>query len=144
MTNRDTINLLKECNKGVKTAVTSFEEVFDNIGDNHLKEIIKKSWEEHKKIGDQTHELLLQHNEDDKEPSVMAKVMSWTKINMKLMQDSSDKEVADLMTDGCNMGIKSLCKYRNQYKSADVQSVEIANYLIGQEHDLVIELREFL
>ena len=34
--------------------------------------------------------------------------------------------VADLMTDGCNMGVKSLSRYLNQYKAADEQSKNIA------------------
>ena len=36
--------------------------------------------------------------------------MSWMKTNMKLAMDTSDAAIADLMTDGCNMGVKSLHK----------------------------------
>lgn len=34
----------------------------------------------------------------------MAKSMSWIKTNMKLIMDELDETIADLMTDGCNMG----------------------------------------
>jgi hypothetical protein len=45
--------------------------------------------------------------------------MSWMKTNMKLSMEDSDATIADLMTDGCNMGVKSLNRYLNQYKAAD-------------------------
>ena len=39
--------------------------------------------------------------------------MSWMKVGVKMGLDDSDKTVADLMTDGCNMGVKSLNRYLN-------------------------------
>lgn len=41
------------------------------------------------------------------------------KTNVKLVMNESDQTIADLMTDGCNMGVKSLNKYLNQYKAAN-------------------------
>lgn len=74
----------------------------------------------------------------------MAKGMSWIKTNAKLAMDNSDAAVADLMTDGCNMGVKSLCKYLNQYKAADESSKSIAKRLIELEEKLTIDMRTFL
>ena len=58
--------------------------------------------------------------------------------------DYSDKTVADLITDGCNMGIKSLNKYLNQYNMADTSSKEICIKLISIEEQLCKELRKYL
>ena len=74
----------------------------------------------------------------------MAKGMSWIKTNMKIMMDDSDKTIADLMTDGCDMGVKSLSKYLNQYQAADETSKNLAKRLIGLEEQLAMELRKFL
>ncbi len=74
----------------------------------------------------------------------MAKSMSWIKTNVKLVIDESDRTIADLITDGCNMGIKSLSKYLNQYKAADEQSKDIAKRLIQLEEKLVCNMRPFL
>ena len=63
---------------------------------------------------------------------------------MKLAMDESDKTIADLMTDGCNMGIKSLRKYLNQYEAADEKTKDIAKRLINLEEKLVTDIREFL
>ena len=74
----------------------------------------------------------------------MAKGMSWIKTNVKLSLDDSDKTVADLITDGCNMGVKSLHRYLNQYEAADEKSKEITKRLIQLEEQLAVDLRPFL
>ena len=70
--------------------------------------------------------------------------MSWMKTNVKLAVNESDNVVADLITDGCNMGVKSLFKYLNQYKAADEKSKKLAKKLISIEEDLSSNLRKFL
>ena len=74
----------------------------------------------------------------------MAKGMSWMKTNVMLTFDESDKTVADLITDGCNMGVKSLNKYLNQYEAADEVSKDIAKKLINLEEELAVNIRSFL
>lgn len=81
---------------------------------------------------------------DGKDPGAMAKGMSWMKTNVKLAVNESDNVVADLITDGCNMGVKSLFKYLNQYKAADEKSKKLAKKLISIEEDLSSNLRKFL
>lgn len=66
-----------------------------------------------------------------KEPNVMAQGMSWIKTNMKLAMNTSDETIAELMTDGCNMGVKSLSRYLNQYKAADDRAKAITKKLIN-------------
>ncbi|MBQ8616488.1 MAG: hypothetical protein IJ418_03130, partial [Clostridia bacterium] len=78
------------------------------------------------------------------EPNPMAKGMSWMKTNAMLMIDNSDQTIADLMTDGCNMGVKSLHKYLNEYKAADERSKEIAKKLVNLEQKLAVDIRSYL
>ena len=63
---------------------------------------------------------------------------------MKLGMDDTDATVADLMTDGCNMGVKSLNRYLNQYKAADEVSKDIAKRLINLEEQLAVDIRSYL
>ena len=66
------------------------------------------------------------------------------KTNMKLGMDYSDQTIADLMTDGCNMGVKTLHKYLNQYEAADERSKDIAKKLINLEETLTLDIRQYL
>lgn len=85
-----------------------------------------------------------QYHDEGKEPSPMARGMSWIKTNVKLVMNESDGTIADLMTDGCNMGIKSLSKYLNQYKAADEKSKDITKKLIKLEGKFAEEMRAYL
>lgn len=140
----DTINLLRECNAGIKMGVSSIDEVLDNVKDDILKNILVDSKEKHSQLGDDTAELLGKYHESGKEPNPMAKAMSWIKTNFKISNDNSSSTIADLIVDGCNMGVKSLYKYLNQYSSAEESAKDIAKKLVNIEEKLVTDLRGFL
>lgn len=144
MDNQDTIHLLKKCNAGAKTAVNSIQEVIEHIQDYKLRQRLLDSMAEHEKLGDEAHKLLSQYDAEEKDPTTMARAMSWMKINMKLMMEESDKTVADLMTDGCGMGIKSLCADKNEYSQADHKAVQLADKLVEIEEKLVEDLKQWL
>ena len=124
--------------------VCAIEDVEDNVSDKSFKKILSQNKKEHQDIGSEIHEILNSMDEAGKEPNVMAKGMSWIKTNVKISLDDSDNTIAELITDGCNMGVKSLNKYLNQYKAADEQSKKIAKKLIDLEHDLTIDIRKYL
>lgn len=144
MINDDTIELLKECNAGIKMGVSSIDEVLDNVKNNDFKELLSSNKEEHQKLGSETHSLLNQYHDSGKEPTPMAKGMSWLKTNVMLSMDESDSTVADLITDGCNMGVKSLNRYLNQYEGADENVKDITRRLITLEENLAADIRPYL
>lgn len=144
MENKDTIDLLKECDSGTKMAIASIDEVLEKVRDSRLKKLLEESKEEHQTLGDEIHTLLTQHGSEYKEPNPMAKGMSWLKTNVKLGMDESDATVADLITDGCDMGTKSLYRYLNQYEQADHTSKGICKKLISIEEKLGKDLHGYL
>lgn len=140
----DTIKLLRECDAGVKMGVTSIEEVMEYVSNENMKEYLIECKTNHKKLDVEIRTLLDEFHDDGKEPNPMAKGMSWIKTNIKLVMNESDQTIADLITDGCNMGIKSLNKYLNQFKAADEKSKDITKRLIDFEEKLIKDLRQFL
>lgn len=144
MANDDTIEFLKECDSAVKMGVSSLDEVLDHVTCSKLRQILCHSKEQHQHLGDRTSSILSQYDKSGKEPNIMAKSMSWIKTNVQLAINGSDNTVADLVTDGCNMGIKSLSKYLNQYKGANQDVLNIARDLICVEEQLALNLRPYL
>lgn len=140
----DTVKLLKECDSGTKMAVTSIDELLAHTREEVIKKLLVESKEKHEELGNKIHECLDEIGASDKEPNPMAKGMSWMKINMKIAWDENDRTVADLMTDGCNMGIKSLNKYLNEYSDAKEEAKKLANEIIKIETDLVKALKGYL
>lgn len=144
MVEPDTIKLLRECNAGVKMGVTSIDEVLHAVKDEKMKKILTDNKQEHEKLGGETTRLLNDYSDEGKEPNPIAKGMSWIKVNMKLGMDNSDATVADLMVDGCDMGVKSLSRYLNQYAAAEEKVKDIAKRLIKLEEDLSVKMRDYL
>ncbi len=144
MKSNDTIQLLKECDSGTKMAVESIDEVLDKVKATELRDVLNESRMHHEKLGNELHSLLLKHNSEEKEPAPMAKGMSWLKTNFKMAMDGSDKSIASLITDGCNMGVKSLHMYMNQYTGADNASKDICSRLISIEDKLCKDMQPYL
>lgn len=143
----DTIKLLRECNAGIKMGVSSLDDVIEHVKDGGLRELLAKSKETHTKLGNTTHEYLNEYHDEGKEPAMMAKVMSKMKSDVKMSMaegENADKMAADLVTDGCNMGVKSLYKYLNQYPAADGKIKQLARDVAKAEDTLVKELRDYL
>lgn len=144
MIEQDTIKLLRECDAGVKMGVSSIDDVLDKVSSNSLKKYLTECKNEHEELKTEINGLLSKYHDDGKEPNPIAKGMSWMKTNVKIGMDDSDKTIADLMTDGCNMGVKSLNQYLNKYKAADEVSKDITKRLINLEERLAVDIRSFL
>lgn len=144
MIEQDTIRLLRECDAGVKMGISSIEEVIDRVQADAFRRELASCRSEHQKIEKEIRGRLNDFEDSGKEPNPMAKGMSWMKTNAMLAVDESDQTIADLMTDGCNMGVKSLNKYLNKYKAADEKSKDITKRLINLEQQLAVDIRSFL
>ena len=144
MIEQDTIRLLRECDAGVKMGVSSIDDVLDYVKSEDLKKSLSECKSAHEKLGNEITESLDRFGDDGKDPNPIAKGMSWMKTNIKLIMHESDHTIADLITDGCDMGVKSLSKYLNQYKAADESSKDIAKRLIALEEKLGQDIRGFL
>lgn len=140
----DTIRLLRECDAGVKMGVASIDEVLGHVQNGNLKEHLSGCKRAHESLDREVQGLLDQYHDEGKDPNPMAKGMSWMKTNVKLGLNESDQMIANLMTDGCNMGVKQLHKYLNQYKAADETSKDVAKRLIHLEEQLTADLRQYL
>jgi len=144
MVEEDTVKLLRECDAGIKMGIASIGEVLDYVRDDGFRQCLERCESGHKKLQKEIERLLAQHHDEGKNPNPMAKGMSWMKTNVKLGMNESDQTIADLITDGCNMGVKSLSRYLNQYRAADEKSKGIARELICQEENLAVGARRFL
>ena len=144
MIEKDTIRLLRECDAGIKMGISSIDDVLDRVTNREFVQMLKTCKEGHEQLEREIRGGLDRFGDEGKDPNPIAKGMSWMKTTMKLGMEESDATVADLMTDGCNMGVKSLSKYLNQYKAADEESKDLAKRLIRLEEQLAVDIRRFL
>ena len=118
----DTIKLLRECSAGLKIGISSIDDRLDAETDGYLE----------------------RYHDEGKEPAPFAKAMAKMKSNFKTMSDNPDCAIASLITDGCNMGIKSLHRYLNQYPAADKGVKHLTKQIISTEEKLLTALQRFL
>lgn len=140
----DTIKLLRECDAGIKMGVKSIDDVMDRVKSPELKHLLNACKDEHDKLDKELQQLLGKYEDEGKDSNFIAEKMAKMKTEMKLQMNETDKTIADLMTDGCNMGVKSLNKYLNQYAAADEKSKDITKRLINLEGQLALDIRKFL
>ena len=124
--------------------VSSLDDMMKYVQSEDLRTLLQKSKATHTRLGNTTHEYLNEYHDSGKEPAVMAKVMSKMKANIKLDEDGPDSTVADLITDGCNMGVKSLYRYLNQYPAAEEKIKKLTREVADAEETLTRELRDYL
>lgn len=140
----DSIKLLRECDAGIKMGISSIDEILEKVSDEKLKQTLRDSRQAHEKLEKEIEQELERCREEEKEPAAMAKAMSWFKTNMKMAMDESDATVADLITDGCHMGIKSVHRYLNQYPAADERVRRHAEELAELQEKLAKDMRAYL
>ena len=144
MIEQDTVRLLRECDKGVKMGLSSIDDVYKYVKSESLKRILSECRADHESLGRDIEDQLLRVGDTGKDPGAFVKSMSWIKTTAMLAINTSDNTVADLMTDGCNMGVKSLSRYLNQYAAADESSKDVTKKLIKVEENMSHDLRGFL
>lgn len=142
--NSDTINLLQECNSGIKMGVSSIDDVIDKVESRDFKKVLNACKDKHAVLGNETREMLNRLGDSGKEPSIMAKGMSKMKTEVKTAVIPGDETIADIITQGCDMGVKSLNRYLNEYKSADESVKSIAKRLIHIEEQLTTDIAQYL
>ena len=142
--NHDTVSLLQECSAGINMAVGAIDQVLEGVQNPALREALTASRRAHDRLGRETRALLHAQGQEGKSANAMAQSMSWLKTNWKLSLHPGDETVADLIVDGCYMGVNSLTRYQNQFPAASGQAKSIAGQLIDAEEQLSAGLRPYL
>ncbi len=140
----NTIEILKECNKGCKMAVDSMKQVKCKIKSTDFRDLIDYYIKKHRELEDKTSELLEECGECESEPGKMVETYSWISTEVKLMLDDGDGKIAKILMDGCSMSIQSVSEYLNKYKKASDESIKVANKLVKLAEDFMRDLKEYV
>ena len=140
----DTIKLLLECNSGIKMGENAIKQLLPHAKNDELRTTLQLGKSSHQALSDETRALLKSYGRTAEDIHPVAQALSGMKICTTMMVKESDQSIASIMTDGCNMGIKSLSKYLNKYKKADDEAKSIVKRLIASEQFIENKMRLFL
>ena len=144
MIEKDTVRLLRECDSGIRMGIDSLEDVLKELQAGPLHRLLSDCRDRHEALGRETDARLRRFGDEGKSPNPLVKGMSRMKTDMKMNLEDPVRAAAELITDGCNMGVKSLSRYLNQYAAADETSKDIAKRLISLEEQLAKDIRPWL
>lgn len=144
MIEQDTVRLLRECDAGIHMGISSIDEVMPFADDAGLRRALKSCRGEHDRLGREVEQELRRFGDEGKQPNPVAKTMSGLMTDVKLTLHESDATIAGIMTDGCNMGVKSLNRYLNEYEAAEEYAKDITKRLIHLEQKLTEDVRAYL
>ncbi|MDD6174533.1 MAG: hypothetical protein PUC59_02055 [Firmicutes bacterium] len=140
----DTAELLKECSAGSKMAVDAIDQILPMTEGESLRRLLSDSKQKHTILGEKIHKELAENGQREEDPPAMAKAMAHVTTSVKMMLNGDDHQVAGIITDGCNMGIKSLHEYLNQYRGAAPEARKLAGELADLEASLMEDLQPYL
>ena len=141
MSKIEILSVLDECGTGIDMGVSAIDDVKDKVENVELYKLLERSRETHVALGDEIQALLAQCGETVKQAPGMAKTMSSMKTSMKLSSGDSDEKAAKIISEGCDMGVRSLSGYLNEFEMAEGRPRDIANRLIALETQLSKDLR---
>lgn len=144
MENEDTIRLLRECSAGVKMGVSTIDEMLPYIKNPKFKDVLYSCKTTHEKLYSEINEYLHKYDVDKKDPPIIASSMAKIKAKIEVAMHNSDKTIASIINDGCNMGVKSLTKYLNEYETANENIKSLVKRLINSEEKLIESIKDYL
>lgn len=144
MIEHDTIELLRECDAGIQMGISAIDQVKDHVENAEFKGMLDDYQREYAQLQNEIQGVLHACHDEGKDPNPLAKGMAWLKANFTMAVQDSDAAIADLITDGCNMGIKSLNKYLNQYGAAEGRAKDFTRRLIELQDRQLKAIRKYL
>jgi hypothetical protein len=140
----DTAKLLRESCRGCKYATESITIAMDYAKDKKIKNTLASYNSTHQaikhKMQAKIHEAGLSEASHPSMPAAMAKLH----MNLSLTLNPSDSKIADLMINGCSMGMKSISKLKNKHPKASPEAHVLADELILAEKNMISDMLHFL
>lgn len=139
-----TRKLLEECSKGCTMAADSMTQIAGYIRDSGLKKLTEQYIARHKDLGAEAGRALQENGGEKKAPGPVSSAFAWITTEMKLTFNDDNSQIAKILMDGCNMGIKSLGEQVNTLNNAAGNARSLAKKIIKTEQELMKELQAYL
>ena len=142
--NKDDTEILKEVQKNTRMAVKALEAMSDQVCNDKLSYELSRENLSFSKLHNKAVDMLTRESKDVYHPSAVEDMMLSGAINMNTMLNNSTSRIAELMIQGNNRGILSMCKSMNHHDNAGSMTMEVAKELMDFEEKCIEKLKEYL
>ncbi len=134
---KENINALDEIHKGCCMGEDAISFVLDKVQDKKFKKELEKEFNDYKTIGDEIEDVYPKYNDGEPHKTgVINKTMTWSGIEIKTMNDTSNSKIAELLLQGVNMGIIEGRRILNKKKiNKEVEDI-VSKYVSMQEQSM--------
>ena len=140
----ENINALDEIHKGTCMGMDAIDFIKDKIEDEEFRREMDKEYNDYQSIQKQIEDMYSKYDDDDPHStSPMNKAMTWTSIEMKTMNDTSNSNLAELLLKGVNMGIIEGKKILNN-KKLNKKVRKIVDTYVKMQEENVEALKQYL
>lgn len=140
----DNINALDEIHKGTTMGIDAISFIIDKVEDQKLKDVLKKQDHDYKDIAKKIEKVYPKYNEGKPHSTnIVNKVMTFSGVEMKTMNDCSNSKLAELLLQGVNMGIIEGRKILNK-KTIDKEVESIVSDYVTMQEKAVEVLKTYL
>ena len=140
----ETSHLMRKVSSGCKYATESISVALDYAKGRHMRELLTRYNKRHEALKGEVIEALNKRGEGESSHPTMAATMTKLHMNISLSISAKDSRLAELMINGCHMGIKTLYKDKHRCRGASSEAQALADELIGIEEEMMGELYSYL
>lgn len=139
--------LLKQIHSDASMATFNIEVLLKDLKDkdNKIKPYLQDISNKYKEFESEAKDILNELDVECKDPSILAKLGSSSKINKEVNCDNSDSAIADMMIEGVLMGLnkieKSLKEYDRELKS---KHKKLARDFLKFQNSVIENLKQYL
>lgn len=138
-------DVLDELNKACVMGMDAIRNILDKAEDKKFKKVLEKEFDKYKDIH---HRIKKKYEDYSKEEptttSTMNKMMTKSMTEMKLMKDSSDSKIAELLSQGTNMGIIEGRRLLNHKEKLNKEVEKILKDFIEMQEESIEIYKEYL
>lgn len=138
-------DVLDELNKGCVMGMDAIRDILDKVEDKKFKKVLEKEFDKYKDIH---HRILKVYEcysiEEPTTTNVINKTMTSMMTEMKLMKDNSNSKIAELLSQGTNMGIIEGKKLLNNKEKIDREVEKILKDFISMQEESIEIYKEYL
>lgn len=138
------MRLLRKTDEGTKYATETISIALDYATGSGMRQLLNKYNKEHEALKGELIETIHERGASESDHPTFSAKMAKMHMKMSLGISSSEHRIAEIMINGCHMGIKTLWKEKNRAKGSGKNSVELADRLIGIEERMKDELLPYL
>lgn len=144
MLNTENRQIIEGIYKSARTGMDATGVMLRKVDNQSLVKTLETQYDEYHSMASETGIRLAKRDILAEENSNIIKIITWGSIQLNTLSDNSATNVANIMIEGCTMGIKEATKLLKHNENAENDAKHLCKRFIDQEQNNIERLKGFL